>query len=130
MSKYLEWHDIVGDQTGDQKYLALAFVLYPYADKETGRLPGSAKGLMRNIFGDRNWGRINHSVDNMRIRGWLRNDMPRGKVGEWYLQLPEGIELSVVPNPALFPAVQDLVRRFGKDKIPDIIKLLEAFSAT
>lgn len=129
MAAYVRWNDVVGRLEGDEKYIALALVLLPFADPKTGRLPTSPATLMRGIFGSQgDGGRINYSLQEMKQRGLLVNRNPEKKApGEWYLHLPKSVKPEIVHDIALLRAATEFVERFGKNRIPDFIALLETF---
>src|ERR687885_1252174 len=107
----VSWDDIGGGLRGDARYTALALFLSTFADKETGQLPKPPKTLLWNIFGNKYWGKINNAVDQMRTRGLLTNNNPaRGRAGEWYVHLPQGITPGAESNVVLIQTAQEFVR--------------------
>lgn len=128
MTNYANWHDAVGNLQGKEKCIALALILSPFADPNTGKLSKAARPLLRNIFGDKNWGRISPSVTQMTKMGLLSNTNPKGgKEGEWYLHLPHGVQPPTEASIALVKAVSEIVERFGVSSVPSAIELLKTY---
>ncbi|HMH70218.1 MAG TPA: hypothetical protein VK502_02370 [Candidatus Saccharimonadales bacterium] len=128
MTEYVNWNKAIGRLQGEEKCIALALILSPFADPTTGRLSKAARPLLRNIFGDANWGRINPSVFQMTKLGLLSNTKPKGGTeGEWYLHLPSGVRPETETSIALVGAVAEIVRRFGVSSVPNVIELLKAY---
>lgn len=110
----------------------LAILLSPFADRETGVLRnGSPQDLLATVFrGQIPRSSIPNLVAILRERGILENKSPDGKgKGPWALHLPASVQHAgqkeTIYVAAIHIATRELVDRFGKNAIPDIIAALQ-----
>ncbi|HEX6258033.1 MAG TPA: hypothetical protein VFZ48_00975 [Candidatus Saccharimonadales bacterium] len=115
----------------DKRCEVLAILLTPFADKETGELHnGSPQELLATILrGQIPRRAIPYLVTALKDQKILVNTAARARgKGPWFLHPPKKTQVAshmdAVYSAAIHLAAHELVERFGKGAIPDIVTAL------
>lgn len=120
---------------GKQKAKALALILLPCVDSQTGYFKVAPKSILAHFFegGPERHTHAATAVNLLRNHRWLENRQPvNGLAGQWYLCSLEELraESEAVRYVEIRLFVCEFVARYGVRACPELIKALMEYQAS